>query len=190
MYQLNAHRSRITSGVTSCLSHLALGLVILLGSIPLVSTSSALTMVPYSLAELHQEADIIVRGSVSQTRAYRSGGRIFTEVTLTVSAPLLKGTLKGAVEGQSERALARFSLLGGSLDGLTQKVPGSPQVKLGDELIAFLRCDQAQRCAPVGIGQGLWRPLNAHWIPLTASVEWVGEGKPLTRLSLDQLTRD
>ena len=85
--------------------------------------AQALSMTPYTLSELWSESQMIVKGEVVKTRFYRSKGRIFTEVTITLTAPLFKGTTTDSDQH------VRFSLLGGDLDGLTQYVPGVPRVK-------------------------------------------------------------
>ena len=176
------------------------GLVLMLicGSTAHTPQAQALTMRPYTLAELSSEASLIARGRVSKLRAYREKGRIFTEVTITLSAPLFKGsvTLTRRDSNTPEAAgtsQVTFSILGGSLHGISQVIPGAPRVSLNDEIMAFLRCELsaqgARRCSPVGLGQGLWKPQGAQWHPLTDQVRWTGDVKPLRELSFEQLTQ-
>ena len=141
----------------------------------------ALSMKPYSLDELWSESKLIVKGEVIKTRAYRRGGRIFTEVTLTSSG----SPVKGKITAPDHRV--RFSLPGGHLDGLTQRVPGVPTLYIGETLLLFLRCTTPSTCAPVGYGQGIWRAVDEQWEPLTQDIHWVGDQPSLTRESLDRL---
>ena len=144
-------------------------------------TVHALSMTPYSLSELWSESQLIVRGKVVKARPHRERGRIFTEFTLSPVGPLFKGEL-------SADQVIRFSLPGGQLDGLAQRVPGIPTIYTGEELLLFLRCTSSTSCSPVGYGQGMWRPLKNSWEPLTRDVHWVGASSPLTIQSLERLT--
>ena len=143
---------------------------------------NALSMKPYSLKELWSESQLVIKGKVIQTRAYRDRGRIFTEVTLNPTSSPYKGKV------DSKDQLARFSLPGGQLGNLVQRVPGIPIIYTGEELVLFLRCTPMSTCTPVGYGQGMWRHLNRSWTPLTQHVHWVGTQTPLTTLSLEKLT--
>ena len=199
---VNSDRSRARSGrqghMWSGSALFALILTLTCGSIAHIPQAQALTMRPYTLAELSSEASLIARGRVSKLRAYREKGRIFTEVTITLTTPLLKGSHplarrdSGAREETGTSQIS-FSILGGSLHGISQVIPGAPRVTINDELITFLRCESsaqgARRCSPVGFGQGLWRPQGAQWRPLTDQVRWTGNVKPLRELSFEQLTQ-
>ena len=167
-------------------THLTIRNLLILSLIGLVFASTAevnaLSMTPYSLDELWSESHLIVKGEVIKTRAYRSGGRIFTEVTLTSSGTPVKG------EVTSPDHRVRFSLPGGQFEGITQHVPGVPTLYVGEMLILFLRCTTPNACAPVGYGQGIWRALKGQWAPLTHGVHWVGGQPSLTSESLERLT--
>jgi hypothetical protein len=147
-------------------------------------TAQALSMQPYTLNELWSESQIIARGTIAQRRIYRGErGRIWTEFTLVLKEALIKASTQ-----RSSKIL--FILPGGTLDGLTQMVPGVPQLENQQELIVFLRCSSTKPCAPVGFGQGLWIAQKDEpkvWRPLTDHTRWVGDQEPLQALPLGDL---
>ena len=166
------------------ITHLIIRVLSILSLIGIISTHTssthALSMTPYSLDELWSESQLIVRGEIVKTSSYRDQGRIFTTFTLIPTSPLFKGELTGQ--------RIHFSLPGGQLDGLAQRVPGIPMIHTGEELILFLRCRSPNTCSPVGYGQGIWRPVAHTWRPITQEIHWIGARSPLMSQSLEQLT--
>ena len=162
--------------------------------------ASALSMKPYALSELWSESQVVARGSVIATRVYRERGRIWTEFTLAPSEAPMRDRRDSTT---SRRDVVNFALLGGTLDGITQVIPGTPRLTVGQELIVFLRCRAAQSCSPVGLGQGIWTPQREEargeergeerdeegnlWAPMTRDVVWVGSAHPNHAVSLAHL---
>ena len=140
-----------------------------------MSVSSATVMRPLTLIQLTQQADYVVRVRVTQSVVRREGGR-------HISAHQLK-LLK--LYDKATQAPAPLDLtletLGGSYQGLQQRVAGSPNIQVGEEVIMFLTCPQAEaqsaqhvhaRCRLTGMGQGLWRSTQSEtgeerWAPST-----------------------
>ena len=138
---------------------------------------------------------MVARGSLTDKRVYRDRGRIWTEFTLTLSAsplrvsPALQSRDELSSQGSTPILHAKLLLLGGSMGGLTQMIPGAPHPEIGQELIVFVRCSSLARCTPIGFGQGLWSPHSPDlWAPMTQDVEWIGTSAPLRALDLTTLT--
>jgi hypothetical protein len=149
-----------------------------------LSVSSATVMSPLNLAQLTQQTDYVVRVRVTQTVVRRVGGR-------HISAHQLK-LLKLYDKAPQTPAPLELTLetLGGSYQGLQQRVAGSPSVQVGEEVIMFLTCPQAGpqvtqharvRCRLTGMGQGLWRSTQSEtgeerWAPSVEGIIFTQTG--------------
>ena len=187
----------------------ALSLTSLLALSPL----TAALMTPVSLHQLITQADYIARVQVQETSVRREGGRHISTHTLKLLALYDK-----APSAPSPTSLT-LETLGGSYQGLQQRVSGSPQLKQGEELIVFLRCaahgvrapalksaqHQGARCRLVGMGQGLWRaqrtphsdPQGQPWAPSLEGISFMKGGaliesalKPMSLSALLQAIRE
>ncbi|QDP00598.1 hypothetical protein [Thalassotalea sp. PS06] len=107
------------------------------------------TAVKYrSFSDLMHNADAILKGQVSEISSRRmENGTIVSFVTLS-DLELLKGEYAGA-----EFTLAFH---GGEVNGLVQKIQGSPEFHLSQQLILFLQ-GNGKRMVPLsGWGQGMF----------------------------------
>jgi hypothetical protein len=126
------------------------------------SASSALTLKRYALSELGERADVIARATVVNARSAWVERRIITTYTLAIR-DTYQSKVKAPLSDESEphhpvKTLA-LKLLGGSVDGIAQVIPGAPRLQTGEEGVFFLKCIEPESCRLVGYGQGLWRPL-------------------------------
>ncbi len=99
-------------------------------TIPLVMLAAlaliaSMVVPPMTEAELRRQADVVVDGRVTVQRVVRLGQRVFTFSTLIVG------------DGQQVRSYV-VALPGGDVDGVTQRVPGSPQLQLGARYRLYL----------------------------------------------------
>lgn len=103
----------------------------LLLTLGLITHLYALTVARASLQELTEESSIVVAGKVEQIK-YEWGDRsskvIHTKVTLSVNEQL---------KGQNGSKIV-FRQLGGKMGDFGMDVPGTPQFRIGDEVILFL----------------------------------------------------
>ena len=140
-----------------------------------LSSSDALTLKRYALSELGERADIVARASVIDAKSAWVERRIITTYTLAI-IDLYQGKTKGSISDESEShpsvKTLGLQLLGGSVDGIAQVIPGAPQLQTGEEGIFFLKCIKPDNCRLVGYGQGLWRPLTET--PETEGIETGG----------------
>lgn len=105
--------------------------------------ASATVVVALDVDALGAAARTVAIGRVADLRAERVGGRIVTVVALSVS-DVLKGPATDRLE---------FRVLGGSLDGLAQWVPGEARFAVGEEVAVFLE-GEGPDARLVGLGQG------------------------------------
>jgi len=98
---------------------------ITLGSIPVAAT----TVAPRDLSDMAMASDLGVRGTIQALRTFREpSGRILTEAVVEV---------REAMQGQAPDTVA-VTWPGGELDGQGQRVPGTPRVRTGQEVVLFL----------------------------------------------------
>jgi len=95
----------------------------------------------YSLAELSDSSSKIVKGKVANLEAFERDGKIYTRVSVEVDK-----TFVGARSKQ-----ASFEVLGGTLNGLTLNVSGSPVFEEQQQGLFFLDKQKI-----VGFGQGVF----------------------------------
>lgn len=109
-----------------------------------VPLARAVSVVPPTLEELVSEADVVVRGIVTEVRGVEfdspQGRGIRTIVTLRVER-----TLKGSA-GETVTLLQ----LGGTVRGRTLRVAGLPQFKPGDRQIVFVAGNGRMICPVIG----------------------------------------
>jgi hypothetical protein len=125
------------------------------------------------LAELAQQAELVVEARVLSSHPVDAGGLLRTECLLEVAR-----TFKGAHE-----AYRAVSLPGGIRpDGSGLLIPGLPRLVPGEEALLFLSAeDRSGTRMPVGLGQGklVLRTLadgRKRLLCELGSVELVGEG--------------
>jgi len=120
--------SRATAGCSrSFFAALAASLAVLV----LAGTSHASMMLPMTVEELTEDADLVAVGRVvhKESKLSAGGGRIFTVVTIDVSE-----AWKGATSKQVE-----IHVPGGTVDGISQVVVGVPQFTVGEDAVVFLK---------------------------------------------------
>ena len=116
----------------------------------LAAPLSATMLLPVSLEEITQTADVIVRGVViaSEGRLDESRGMVFTHVTLRVDE---------VVQGNVTEATVEIVVPGG-VDGLSwTEVHGAPEVGPKDQdVVAFLYGERGELMSNVVYWQGLY----------------------------------
>ncbi|MEE2644524.1 MAG: hypothetical protein VYD19_06285 [Myxococcota bacterium] len=110
----------------------------------LLSSAGATQMLPYTLEELYQAADLVFLGKVRGEESHVEGGRIWTRYALDPLQQVKRSPSYSA-------ALWR---LGGTAHGVTQRVHGAPVLQIGAHYLFFLRCGP-RRCKAVGMSQGI-----------------------------------
>jgi hypothetical protein len=109
-------------------------------------TARATIMTPLSVENLTQRAELILQGTVaSKTCLLTEGGSVYTRIEFNVSA-VWKGTL----------TTNRFIIVhgGGTVGDTTTVVSGQAEYEIGEEVVAFLRCNARGEGASIGLAQG------------------------------------
>ena len=113
-----------------------------------VSPARATTVIAPDFDSLVSGADYVVRAVVksvaSESRMAPQGRAIFTKVELQVVA---------TITGTPPQALV-LQLLGGTVDGVTMRVEGVPQIHVGGEGILFVQDNRIEFYPLVGIMNG------------------------------------
>ncbi|MBI2816976.1 MAG: hypothetical protein HYX72_08555 [Acidobacteria bacterium] len=106
----------------------------------------ATTLVQMDLDDLTSQAQTIVYGRIvsSRTEWDKNHSAIYTFYTVQ-PIEYLKGQLGSTFELQE---------MGGTLDGLTMRVPSAPEFKPGQEEVLFVWTDQLGRNLVIGMEQG------------------------------------
>lgn len=106
----------------------------------------ATTLVQMDLDDLTSQSQTVVYGKIvsSRTEWDRSHSVIYTFYTVQ-PIQYLKGQLGSTFELQE---------MGGTLDGLTMKVPSAPEFKAGQEAVLFVWTDPLGRNLVIGMEQG------------------------------------
>lgn len=110
--------------------------------------AEATAVVGMDLNSLSREAELIVGGRVVAVESAWDKGRIRTRVTLATET-VLKGK-------PTEADRVTFSVLGGEVGGIGQRVPGEATFVVGERVVVFLT-DLALRATVLGMSQGKWR---------------------------------
>jgi hypothetical protein len=117
------------------------------------TSSSALTVVPRSFAELVGLADWVVIGTVTQVASAVEGERIYTYITLT-DLEMIKGAWHDAEY--------RLRVSGGVVGQRVEVYQGLPQLEAGQRYILFIRENFSALFPVVGLHQGVFR---VEWDP-------------------------
>lgn len=117
----------------------------LAGSLALCALAPAATLEKLELDEMIRKSSEIVRGKVLAKSAGRRGSIIYTEATVAVTE-----RLKGATN-----ATVKVATPGGSMNGVTQTFPGSPDLQVSSEYVFFLWTGKSGVTQIVGLSQGL-----------------------------------
>jgi len=128
-----------------------LAVLMLLFVVP--TTAGATVVLEVGLEEMTNASQVILHGTVSAVEVKeRSGqpGAIYTEITFRAEE-VLKGSARVPSSG-----LLTISLVGGTLNGQTLKIPGMPVFQPGEEVVIFLEAT-ATNYAICGLQQGLFR---------------------------------
>jgi hypothetical protein len=124
-----------------------------------------------SLEELCDGSSVIVRGKVVSRAAAWRGGRIYTRVTLRVTASLRGGHRAGQT--------VSFWRLGGRVGRYAQLVRGAPTFRPGEHVLVFLQRRGGHRFV-TGMAQGRFTILPAR---ATATQPTVTQGLAGARLT-------
>lgn len=111
----------------------------------LAASLGAATLEKLELDQMILKSTEIVRGKVTAKAAATRGAVIYTEVSVSVTE-----RLKGATSPS-----VRVSVPGGTLNGVTQTFPGSPDLHTGSEYVFFLWTGKSGVTQIVGLSQGL-----------------------------------
>ncbi len=119
-----------------------------LGLLLCAAPASATTVVGYDLEGLARAADAVVVGRVVDRVSAWRDGRIVTTVTVAAE-DVLKGEAAPTY---------RVDVLGGSVDGISQRVAGVAVFEPDERVAVFLRADRARAAfTVVGMSQGKMR---------------------------------
>ncbi len=122
--------------------------VLLLGLGALWAPAGATTALRYDLTTLARTADAIVVGQVTALQSAWRDGRIVTQVTVS-GDEVLKGP---------RAPRYTVEVLGGTVDGIGQKVAGMAAFEPGEHVVLFLRAASGDSTFEVvGLGQGKLR---------------------------------
>ncbi len=102
---------------------------------------------PIDVAQLTQRADLIVHGVVSSKRTAWIGRVIYTLHDVPVQE-----TLKGA-----PRSSVVVAVAGGARGNVRLRVPGAPDLQIGEQLVVFATTLQSTTFTPVGAFDGIVR---------------------------------
>ena len=117
-------------------------------------SSHASTMEAMSLAELAQEASLIVVGTVTARNSeYDEFGRIVTDHRIEVQQ---------VWKGLAGKRPVVMRSLGGEIGDLAMTVPGAPHLAVGEQALFFLRPSTLKNPSgrwlkPLGMSQGVFR---------------------------------
>ena len=118
-----------------------------------VSSSSATTLIELTLEDLCMKSSDIIITHVKSMNSYCNSEktRMYTDIYLEV-----EDTIKGQCQKQSN---IKLTLYGGTVDGITTYVVGSPQFKVGEQTLLFLSERQSEKTGKkyfsiVGFNQG------------------------------------
>jgi len=95
----------------------------------------------YPIEDMTDLAHDVVSGTVSQIESKMEDGKIISVIDLTITHNYV---------GNKQDSL-QFTVLGGSLNGQTMYVPGSPKFTIGQEVLVFVEQDKI-----IGFGQGAY----------------------------------
>lgn len=131
-------------------------------------SASAATVEALSMDERIAASELIVRGVVIESESVWRGGVIVTRSQVDVETCLL-GACPESVWVET---------LGGSINGVTQSVAGAPEMRVGVEVVTFLRraeLTSPDAWQPVAMGLGVYYVVNdgVHARPATAGLRTI-----------------
>lgn len=123
------------------------------GGLPAFAT----TLMGLSIADLTQSSELVVRGVVSATRCEKDAksGRLYTYTTITPST---------AYKGQPAKSIV-VRQIGGSWQGMEQWIPGTPRLKVGQDLVLFLIRENGLHFLK-GMSQGLFEVVRENGVEM------------------------
>ena len=143
-----------------------------LGFVCIASTVWATTVLEKDFADLVQEADTIIVGTVT---AIAADQRHETPVTLVTFADL------DILKGDPHQEELTVQMLGGPApDGMRLHIAGVPAFHLGDRLVVFIVGNETQAVPFVGMWQGVYRVVQD--LERETDVMADHAGRPLTTL--------
>jgi len=112
------------------------------------STLFASTFLTAEFREIVTESTTVIRGRVTDVRAFRSGaGEVESAVTIAVDG-VLKGTAGTFVS---------MRVPGGTIGRYRTVMIGAPVFRVGDQAVFFLKAGPGNTLWPVGLSQGIYR---------------------------------
>ncbi len=115
------------------------------GLLALSTTSGATVLIKKNLVDLSNEAESIVTGTVTEVWSEPAGGSIDSYAEVQVSE---------WIKGDSNAATVTVKVPGGTIGDFSVEVPGTPDLRAGQELYLFLHNDTNLPTTVVGWAQG------------------------------------
>jgi hypothetical protein len=109
--------------------------------------SRPIEMGPVDVAQLTRRADLVLHGFVTNKRTAWVGRVIYTHYDVAVQE-----TLKGAL-----RSSAVVAVAGGARGNVQLRVPGAPDLQVGEQVVFFATPLQGTTFTPVGTFDGVVR---------------------------------
>lgn len=118
------------------------------------SEVNATTLVELSLEEMCMQSDEIVEAKVVSINSYRDpemGNHVFTDIEIEIA-----DNSKGKLKKNSKHIIKMF---GGTVDGKTTMIVGSPYFVIGEETMLFLKTRKSKNISKrkysvIGLSQG------------------------------------
>jgi len=151
-------------------------IAIALFGVLLMAPARATVIVPATLAELSQEARVIVRGRVIDTAPRSTGDWRSIETLVTLG---IEDTLKG-----SAGPTVSFRVPGGQIGRYKRVVIGAPEFRVEERVVVFLNDRGSDVPYLLGLSQGVFRLVeqNGGWIVTpTAAIATGVLPQPLAR---------
>jgi hypothetical protein len=119
------------------------------GLLGVVAILYSTTIIPVSIEEMTRRSDLILRGKVLSIDVEEEPEThlIYQKVSIS-PIEVYKGNANGEIE---------IYVMGGTLNGLTADVPGSPQFELGEEVLVFLTNYKGEMKWVFGLSEGKFR---------------------------------
>jgi len=137
-------------------------LALLAASLCAGSELSATTLVPADFAQMAQESELIVHGTVVRVEAQIAGSSRSIESLITLQ---VSDTLKGTAAEQTV-----FRVPGGKVGRYRSVMVGAPVLSAGDEVILFLKGRAPAIAMPYGLSQGVYRVARSGGTALVTPV--------------------
>ena len=141
-------------------------LMVLIVFVCAANSLSATTLVPAEFAQMAQESELIVHGTVVRVDAQLAGSSRSIESLITLQ---VSDTLKGTAAEQTV-----FRVPGGKVGRYRSVMVGAPQFAPGDEVFLFLKGRAPAIAMPYGLSQGVYRVARAGATALVTPVVVAG----------------